>query len=132
MSMQDPIADMFTCIRNAQAVSEMSVSIPSSSIKLAILNVLKEEGYIEGYELLADEKGKNRVKILLKYYLGKGVIVKIARVSKPSLRIYKRSSRLPKVLSGLGVAIVSTPLGVMTEKMARVRKVGGEVLCVVE
>ena len=132
MSMQDPIADMLTCIRNAQAVKEVSVSIPSSSIKLAILDVLKEEGYVDGYELLAGEKSKNRVKVLLKYYQGKGVIGKIARVSKPGLRIYRRSSCLPKVLSGLGIAIISTPMGVMTEKMARAKKVGGEVLCVVE
>jgi small subunit ribosomal protein S8 len=131
MSMQDPIADMLTRIRNAQAVGEREIQFPSSSVKLAILNVLKEEGYIEAYQALTAD-GKNNVKVSLKYYQGKAVIDKIKRVSRPGLRIYKRCDQLPTVLAGMGIAIISTPQGVMTEKSARTKKVGGEVLCTVE
>jgi small subunit ribosomal protein S8 len=131
MSMQDPIADMLTRIRNAQAVGEKEITLPSSKLKNSILNVLKDEGYIENYEQITVD-GMNKIKVALKYYLGKPVIEKITRVSKPGLRIYKRSDQLPTVLAGMGIAIISTPNGVMTEKTARASNVGGEVLCTVE
>jgi small subunit ribosomal protein S8 len=131
MSMQDPIADMLTRIRNAQAVGEKEITLPSSKLKNSILNVLKDEGYIENYEQITVD-GMNKIKVALKYYLGKPVIEKITRVSKPGLRIYKRSDQLPTVVAGMGIAIISTPNGVMTEKTARASNVGGEVLCTVE
>lgn len=131
MSMQDPIADMLTRIRNAQAVGEREVLMPFSKLKLAILNVLKEEGYINNYQVL-DAQAKKEIKAELKYYQGSPVIDKIQRVSRPGLRIYRRSDQLPTVLGGMGIAIISTPQGVMTEKSARAKKVGGEVLCTVE
>ena len=131
MAMQDPIADMLTRIRNAQAVGEREVIMPCSKLKLAILNVLKEEGYVNDYQLL-DTQVKKEIKVELKYYQGAPVIDKIMRVSRPGLRIYRRSDQLPTVLAGMGIAIISTPQGVMTEKSARAKKVGGEVLCTVE
>lgn len=131
MSMQDPIADMLTRIRNAQAVGEREITLPSSSLKQAMLKVLKEEGYIEDFQ----EKNiaeKKCISVTLKYYSGSPVIAKIKRISKPGLRIYRSSNKLPSVLSGMGIAIISTPQGVMTEKNARAKNLGGEVLCTVE
>ncbi len=130
MSMSDPIADMLTRIRNAQGTNKASVSMPASKLKGAIARVLKDEGYIEDYTVRAND-GKPMLDISLKYHAGRPVIEKIERVSRPGLRIYKGSSNIPKVMNGLGVAIVSTSKGVMTDRMARAAGVGGEVLCVV-
>ena len=130
MSMSDPIADMLTRIRNAQATEKVSVAIPSSKVKLAIAKVLKDEGYIEDFAQRSVE-GKDVLEIGLKYYAGKPVIEKIERVSRPGLRIYKGRDDIPRVLNGLGVAIVSTSRGVMTDRRARETGVGGEVLCIV-
>jgi small subunit ribosomal protein S8 len=131
MSIHDPIADMLTCIRNAQSAGEKKVKVPSSNLKITILKVLLEEGYIENFETFS-ESGKNKLAVSLKYYQGKPVIEKIKRVSRPGLRIYRRSDQLPVVLAGMGIAIISTSKGVMTEKTARTQKLGGEVLCTVE
>ena len=131
MSMQDPIADMLTRIRNAQAVGDLNVGMPCSKLKMSILEVLKKEGYIDSFEVIAAD-GKRDLSVALKYYQGKPVIDKIKRVSRPGLRIYKRSNDLPTVLAGMGIAIVSTSKGVMTERSARAAKLGGEVLCTVE
>ena len=130
MSMSDPIADMLTRIRNAQATEKVSVAMPSSKVKLAIAEVLKSEGYIEDFAVRTNE-GKNTLEIGLKYYAGKPVIEKIERVSRPGLRIYKRRDDIPRVMNGLGVAIVSTSKGVMTDRRARDTGLGGEVLCIV-
>ncbi len=130
MSMSDPIADMLTRIRNAQKAEKVVVSMPSSKVKVSIAGVLKEEGYIEDFGV-RDEEGKPLLELQLKYYAGRPVIEKIQRVSRPGLRIYKGSQDLPKVMNGLGVAIVSTSRGVMTDRKARACGVGGEVLCVV-
>ncbi|PZP54903.1 MAG: 30S ribosomal protein S8 [Azospira oryzae] len=130
MSMSDPIADMLTRIRNAQAAEKSSVSMPSSKLKAAIAKVLKEEGYIEDFAV-RDVQGKPVLEIALKYYAGRPVIEKIERVSRPGLRIYKGCKELPKVMNGLGVAIVSTSRGVMTDHKARAAGIGGEVLCIV-
>jgi small subunit ribosomal protein S8 len=130
MSMSDPIADMLTRIRNAQATDKVSVAIPSSKVKVAIAKVLKDEGYIEDFAQRAVD-GKNVLEIGLKYYAGKPVIEKIERISRPGLRIYKGRDDIPRVLNGLGVAIVSTSRGVMTDRRARESGVGGEVLCIV-
>ena len=130
MSMSDPIADLLTRIRNAQMVSKATVSVPSSKVKIAITQVLKDEGYIDGFEVKT-EAGKSELQIALKYYAGRPVIERIERVSKPGLRIYKGAEDIPRVMNGLGVAIVSTPKGVMTDRKARASKVGGEVLCIV-
>jgi small subunit ribosomal protein S8 len=130
MSMSDPIADMLTRIRNAQMVNKLTVSMPASKVKGAIANVLKEEGYIEDFAVQAND-GKPTLNISLKYYAGRPVIEKIERVSKPGLRVYKGSENLPRVMNGLGVAIVSTSKGVMTERKAQAAGIGGEVLCVV-
>lgn len=130
MSMSDPIADLLTRIRNAQMVNKTSVSVPSSKLKLAILQVLKDEGYIEGFEVVRDG-AKADVRVDLKYYAGRPVIERIERVSKPGLRVYKPSKAIPQVMNGLGVAIVTTPKGVMTDRKARAAGVGGEVLCFV-
>lgn len=127
MSMQDPIADMFTQIRNAQAVGKKQVSFPSSKIKIAIAKVLKEEGYIVNYEV-AKVESKSSLTIELKYYRGKPVIEKIDRVSRPALRIYKAVDKLPKVLGGLGIVIVSTPKGIMSDRAARAIQQGGEII----
>jgi small subunit ribosomal protein S8 len=131
MSMQDPIADMLTRIRNAQAVGEKQVRFPASKLKLAILKVLKDEGYINEFDVHTIE-GKKNIDVGLKYYMGNPVIEKIGRVSRPGLRIYKRNDNLPTVRAGMGIAIVSTSKGVMTERAARAQKLGGEVLCTVE
>lgn len=130
MSMSDPIADLLTRIRNAQMVNKTSVSVPSSKLKLAILQVLKDEGYIDGFEVVR-EGAKADVRVDLKYYAGRPVIERIERVSKPGLRVYKPSKAIPQVMNGLGVAIVTTPKGVMTDRKARAAGVGGEVLCFV-
>jgi small subunit ribosomal protein S8 len=131
MSMQDPIADMLTRIRNAQAVGGINVEMPCSTLKLAILEVLKSEGYIESFETIANE-GKKDINVTLKYYQGRPVIDKIKRISRPGLRIYKRSTDLPRILAGMGIAIISTSKGIMTDRAARVQKLGGEILCTVE
>ena len=130
MSMTDPIADMLTRIRNAQMVEKASVTMPASKIKAAIAAVLKDEGYIDDFAVRSAE-GKSQLDIALKYYAGRPVIERIDRVSKPGLRVYKGADDLPRVMNGLGVAIVSTPTGVMTDRKARASNVGGEVLCVV-
>jgi small subunit ribosomal protein S8 len=130
MSMSDPIADMLTRIRNAQATDKVSVFVPSSKVKQAIAKVLKDEGYIEDFAV-RDLDGKPVIEIGLKYYAGKPVIEKIERISRPGLRIYKRRDDIPRVMNGLGVAIVSTSKGVMTDRRARETGLGGEVLCVV-
>lgn len=130
MSMSDPIADMLTRIRNAQMAEKPSVTVPSSKLKEAIARVLKEEGYIEDYSVRRDGS-KAELDIQLKYYAGKPVIERIERVSKPGLRIYRGKNELPRVMNGLGIAIVSTPKGVMTDRKARSANVGGEVLCIV-
>ena len=130
MSMSDPISDMLTRIRNAQMANKASVAMPSSKVKVAIVEVLKDEGYVEDYAV-SDVDGKATLEIGLKYYAGRPVIERIDRVSKPGLRIYKGVSDIPRVMNGLGVAIVSTPKGVMTDRKARASNVGGEVLCIV-
>ena len=130
MSMSDPIADLLTRIRNAQMVSKATVSVPSSNIKVAIAQVLKDEGYIDGFEVKKDGN-KSELEISLKYYAGRPVIERIERVSRPGLRVYKGTTAIPQVQNGLGVAIVTTPKGVMTDRKARATGVGGEVLCYV-
>ncbi|HUJ00044.1 MAG TPA: 30S ribosomal protein S8 [Usitatibacter sp.] len=130
MSMSDPIADMLTRIRNAQATEKQSVTVPASRVKRAIAQVLKDEGYIEDFAQ-RDVDGKAVIEIGLKYYAGKPVIEKLERVSRPGLRIYKGREDIPPVMNGLGVAIVSTSKGVMTDRRARETGIGGEVLCIV-
>ena len=130
MSMSDPIADMLTRIRNAQSAEKPSVAMPASKVKAAIAQVLKDEGYVEDFAV-RELEGRPTLEISLKYYAGKPVIEKIERVSRPGLRIYRPKDDLPKVMNGLGVAIVSTSRGVMTDRKARGLGVGGEVLCVV-
>ena len=130
MSMTDPIADLLTRIRNGQSAGKIEVSIPSSTKKEAVLKVLVDEGYINGYSL-ADQDGKPELKIALKYYDGQPVIAKIQRASRPGLRIYKGKNELPKVLNGMGVAIISTSSGLMTDRAARKAGHGGEVICYV-
>ncbi len=130
MSMTDPISDMLTRIRNAQAGGKTSVAIPSSKVKTAIAQVLADEGYIEGFVVKPNE-GKPQIEIALRYYAGQPVIERIERVSRPGLRVYRGAADIPKVMNGLGVAIVSTPKGVMTDRKARASGVGGEVLCIV-
>lgn len=130
MSMSDPIADMLTRIRNAQMAEKASVAMPSSKLKVAIAAVLKDEGYVDNFAV-REHDGKATLDIALKYYAGRPVIERIERVSKPGLRIYKASGDIPRVMNGLGVAIVSTPKGVMTDRKARASNIGGEVLCIV-
>jgi small subunit ribosomal protein S8 len=142
MSMQDPISDLLTRIRNGQQIRNNKITISSSKVKIAIVNVLKEEGYIKNYNVIEDKKPV--LEIFLKYYQGEPVIKRIFRVSKPSFRIYKKKTNLPKVLGGLGIAIISTSRGVMTDYQARnytlnsymknstEKGLGGEVLCFVE
>ena len=130
MSMSDPIADLLTRIRNAQMVSKATVSVPSSKVKVAIAQVLKEEGSIDGFDVKTED-GKSELAITLKYYAGRPVIERIERVSRPGLRVYKGCNAIPQVQNGLGVAIVTTPEGVMTDRKARAAGVGGEVLCYV-
>ena len=130
MSMTDPVADMLTRIRNAQACGKITVAMPSSKLKGAIAQVLKDEGYIEGFVVKPND-GKPEIEIALRYYAGQPVIEKIERVSRPGLRVYRGAQDIPKVMNGLGIAIVSTPKGVMTDRRARASNVGGEVLCIV-
>ncbi|MCX7892574.1 MAG: 30S ribosomal protein S8 [Burkholderiales bacterium] len=131
MSMTDPIADMLTRIRNAQAISKTTVVMPASKLKAAIAQVLQDEGYIDGFRVTGQDSGKATLEISLKYYAGQPVIERIERVSRPGLRIYRGVGELPKVMNGLGVAIVSTSKGVMTDRKARATGIGGEVLCIV-
>ncbi len=130
MSMTDPVADMLTRIRNAQRTNAKSVSIPSSTLKLSILKVLKDEGYVGNYNV-SGEGAKRTISVELRYFEGKPVIEKIQRVSKPSLRVFKSCKELPSVLGGLGVAIISTSKGVVADRQARELGQGGEVLCIV-
>ncbi len=129
MSMQDPIADLLTRIRNGQAVGKVAVSMPSSKQKLAIANLLKEEGYIADVKVTGDVK--KVLEITLKYYQGKPVVEFIKRVSRPGLRIYKSCAELPKIQNGLGIAVISTSKGLMTDRAARKSGIGGEVICYV-
>ncbi len=128
--MTDPIADMFTRIRNGQSAAKSAVTMPSSKVKVAIANLLKEEGYITEYSVSGDAKPE--LAVTLKYFEGKEVIETIKRVSRPGLRVYKGSNELPKVLAGMGIAIVSTSKGLMTDRAARSAGLGGEVLGFVE
>jgi small subunit ribosomal protein S8 len=130
MSMSDPIADLLTRIRNAQMVQKTTVAVPASKLKVAIAQVLKDEGYVEGFAVTG-ESAKPQLEIALKYYAGRPVIEHIERVSRPGLRVYKGRHDIPQVQNGLGVAIVTTPKGVMTDRKARQAGIGGEVLCYV-
>ena len=129
MSMQDPIADMLTRIRNGQAANKVAINMPSSKLKVAIANVLAAEGYIESVKVL--EGAKPELEITLKYFQGKPVVESIQPVSRPGLRIYIRKDELPKVMGGLGVAVISTSKGVMTDRAARQAGLGGEIICYV-
>ncbi len=126
MSMQDPIADMFTRIRNGQMANKVAVSMPSSKLRVSIAKVLKDEGYISDFAVTGDVKPV--IEVTLKYFEGKKVIESIERVSRPGLRIYKKKDELPKVMGGLGIAIVSTSKGVMTDRAARKAGMGGEII----
>lgn len=130
MSMSDPIADMLTRIRNAQMAEKVTVAMPSSKLKVALAKVLQDEGYVDGFKIVSDN-GKHTLEIGLKYYADRPVIEKIQRVSRPGLRVYKGSEDIPQVMNGLGVAIVSTSKGLMTDRKARANGIGGEVLCIV-
>lgn len=130
MSMHDPISDMLTRIRNGQLASKTTVSMPSSKLKVALARVLKEEGYIEDLSIVGTEK-KPVLDIQLKYYAGRPVIERIERVSRPGLRVYKGTHEIPKVMNGLGIAILTTSKGVMTDRKARAAGIGGELLCIV-
>ncbi|WMQ73002.1 MAG: 30S ribosomal protein S8 [Sodalis sp.] len=129
MSMQDPIADMLTRIRNDQAANKTTVSMPSSKLKVAIANLLKEEGFIEDYKVEGDTKPT--LELVLKYFQGNPVVESIQRISRPGLRIYKKKDALPKVMAGMGIAVVSTSKGIMTDRAARQASLGGEVICYV-
>ena len=130
MSMSDPVSDMLTRIRNAQMVGHTEVVMPASRLKAAIAQVLKDEGYVEDFAM-RDNGAKKELRIGLKYYAGRPVIERLERVSKPGLRVYKGSQDIPRIMNGLGVAILSTSRGVMTDRKARADGVGGEVLCIV-
>ncbi len=130
MSMQDPLADMLTRIRNAQMAKKPSVSVPSSKLKIAVVDVLKKEGYVAGYGVI-EKDGKASLEIALKYFQGRPVIEDLSRVSRPGLRVYKGVDELPKVKGGLGVAIITNSKGVMADREARAAGLGGEVLCTV-
>jgi small subunit ribosomal protein S8 len=130
MSMNDPISDMLTRIRNGQGAAKVKVSMPASRLKVAIAEVLKDEGYVEDFMLEQSDK-KPELLIVLKYYLGRPVIAAIERVSRPGLRVYRGAHELPRVRGGFGIAIVSTPQGVMSDRAARTAGHGGEVLCTV-
>ena len=131
MSMTDPVADMLTRIRNGQQASKKRVSMPASKLKVSIANVLKDEGYIADFATIDGDNNKRDVSLELKYFEGRPVIEQIDRVSKPGLRVYKAKDELPEVLGGLGIAIVSTSSGVMTDRAARKLGKGGEILCIV-
>ncbi len=130
MSMSDPIADMLTRIRNAQQSEKTNVVMPSSKVKVAIAEVLKDEGYIDDFAIRTVD-GKAELNVSLKYYAGKPVIEKLERISRPGLRVYRGREEIKPVMNGLGVAIVSTSKGVMTDRKARQTGIGGEVLCIV-
>lgn len=130
MSMSDPVADMLTRIRNGQMAGHASVNIPSSKMKVALANVLKEEGFVSTYDV-KEVNGKSELLVSLKYYEGQPVIEMIKRVSRPGLRVYKNKNELPNVVGGLGVAIISTSQGVMSDRQARKVGVGGEIICYV-
>ena len=130
MSMSDPVSDMLTRIRNAQMVGHTEVVMPASKLKAAIAQVLKDEGYVEDFAM-RDNGAKKELRIGLKYYAGRPVIERLERVSKPGLRVYKGSDDIPRIMNGLGVAILSTSRGVMTDRKARADGVGGEILCIV-
>jgi len=130
MSINDPIGDFLTRIRNGQQAGKKSITSPSSTVRQAIAAVLKDEGYIADYAVASEGK-KKTITVMLKYYQGKPVIERIERISKPSLRVYKKRTAVPKVLGGLGIAILTTPQGVLSDKRARAAGVGGEVICVV-
>lgn len=130
MSLTDPVADMLTRIRNGQLSEKMTVTMHSSKLKISIAQVLKDEGYILDFQVNPNN-GKPDLEIKLKYYNGSPVIEKISRISRPGLRVYKSCDGLPKVMNGLGIAIISTSKGVMSEQKARANNVGGEVLCIV-
>ncbi|MEJ2480297.1 MAG: 30S ribosomal protein S8 [Acidihalobacter sp.] len=129
MSMTDPIADMLTRIRNGQQAHKAEVTMPASTMKQAVAAVLKDEGYIEDFAVSGD--AKPTMTVTLRYYEGKGVIERLERVSRPGLRVYKAQDELPRVMNGLGVAIVSTSKGVMSDRAARAASHGGEVICIV-
>jgi small subunit ribosomal protein S8 len=131
MSMTDPIADMLTRIRNGQRSAKASVTMPSSNPKVAVCRILKQEGFIEDYSVSAAPGNKSKLEVKLKYYEGRPVIERLDRVSTPSLRVYRGKDKLPKIMGGFGVAIVSTSLGLMTDREARARGQGGEVVCIV-
>ncbi|HRF43801.1 MAG TPA: 30S ribosomal protein S8 [Candidatus Competibacteraceae bacterium] len=131
MSMTDPIADMLTRIRNAQAAAKAQVIMPASKLKAAIARVLQDEGYIIGFAVVPTTAGKAELTITLKYFEGRPVIERIERVSKPSRRVFRGKDKLPKVMNGLGVAIISTSKGLMSDRAARTAGHGGEVLCVI-
>ncbi|ASX26605.1 30S ribosomal protein S8 [Candidatus Williamhamiltonella defendens] len=130
MSMQDPIADMLTRIRNGQAANKVGVTMPSSKLKVAIAEVLKEEGFISSFSVEGDITNPTLI-IILKYYQGKPVVERIDRISCPGLRVYKKRDALPKVMGGMGIAIISTSKGVITDRAARQAGLGGEVICYV-
>jgi len=132
MSMQDPIADLLTRLRNAHMAKKSIVSIPASKIKQAILEVLHKEGYIESYVVQKLSNNKSEIQVNLKYYKGKPVISKITRLSKPGLRLYKGKDELPRILGGLGISVVSTPKGIVSNREAKKLGQGGEILCCVE
>ena len=129
MTLADPIGDMITRIRNGQLRALYNVKIPSSKFRAKILEVLKQEGYISNYKLLSDSKNKNSLVVDLKYLNGSPVIKEIKRVSKPGRRIYARADSIPKIKNGLGLAIVSTSIGIMSDNDARTKNVGGEIIC---
>ncbi|BAC24703.1 rpsH [Wigglesworthia glossinidia endosymbiont of Glossina brevipalpis] len=130
MSMQDPISDMITRIRNGQSAKKELISMPYSNLKKSIANLLKEEGFILDYKV--EDNKKPTLKLNLKYFKNNPVIEKIKRISRPGLRIYKKRKHLPNVMSGMGIAIVSTSRGIMTDKLARTYNLGGEIICYVE
>lgn len=130
MSMQDPIADMLTCIRNSQSANKLYVNLTYSKIKVSIVKVLQEEGYIKNF-LIEKKENNNIIKVNLKYFKGKSVIQQIKRISKPGLRIYKPANKIPKIMNGLGIVIISTSKGLMTDYTARKINIGGEIICYV-
>tara|TARA_B100001123_G_scaffold343474_1_gene390080 strand:+ start:454 stop:852 length:399 start_codon:yes stop_codon:yes gene_type:complete len=129
MNFADPVGDMITRIRNAQLRTLYNVKIPSSKFRAKILDVLKQEGYISNYKILSESKNKNSLVVDLKYYNGLPVIKEIKRVSRPGRRIYARADSIPKIQNGLGLAIVSTSIGIMSDSDARMKNVGGEIIC---
>ncbi|MCR5084745.1 MAG: 30S ribosomal protein S8 [Succinivibrionaceae bacterium] len=131
MSMQDPIADMLTRIRNGQAARKVSVTMPSSKLKVAIANLLMKEGYISSVNETEEPGNKKTLEVGLKYYEGRPVVEQIQRVSRPGLRIYKKCRDLPRIMNGLGIAVISTSKGLMTDRAARKDGLGGEVICYV-